>query len=167
MRRSTVQPVGGRGGGGGGRVHGGRGVEPDAGRLRQGTVDGGSGSGGAGTERGVEPGQTEDVEQQRQRGGRGRGRRRRGRTVGRRTGAARVGGQAHQDGTVFAARRRLFFQRRRDGRVRPQPVSRQGKPTAADRRRPRPVPVRLVRATVAVRRRGHGRNGHQHVADVR
>lgn len=171
MRRYSVQPVGGCGGGG--CVHGRRGDEPNAGCLRQGAADGGAGFGGARTERSVELGQEEDVEQQRQRSGRGGGGRagrpgggrRRGQRRGRRRGPARVGGQTHKDGTVFAA-----GQRRRNGRGRDeqrQPVTGDGQPTADQRRRSSAVSARRDETTVAVRVRGRGRNGHQHVADVR
>jgi len=110
FRRLAVQSIG-RCSGGGGCLHGGGGAQPYA--HVQGTAD--VGGRRTGTERSVELGQEEDVEQQQQRGrGRGRRRRRSGR-VRWRTRVDVVRGEAHQNGKVFAARQRLF-QRRRKGR---------------------------------------------------
>jgi len=154
VRRFAVQPVG-RCSGRCGCLHGGRGVEPHA-RV-QGTAD--AGGRGAGTERGVELGQEESVQQQQQRG-RGRGRRRPGR-VQRQTPFGAGRGEAHQNGTVFAAGQRLF-QRRRKGRGQGD-EQRQSVAAATVGRRRRRVPVRH-RARLVADRRGRGRDGHQHVA---
>jgi len=155
FRRFAVQSVGSRSGRGG-RLYGGRGAQPHA-RV-QGTADAGGRC--AGTERGAELGEKEDVEQQQQRGRGRRRRRRRSGRVRRRTRVDVIRGEAHQDGTVFAAGQRLF-QRRRKGRGK---GDEQRQPVAASTvgRRRRRVRIRRE-AQLVTDGRGRGRDGHQHV----